>query len=221
MQVNCPNCGQLISDDDLNEQTMIAVCPHCSEVFDFSDMVDAQPGTERLITPPQNVNVQVGDDRVTISYSWFGWRAPVFLAFGLLIFGVPFLLLNAIGGENQSVGVPAFIIFLFFAVFGVILTYYSLAQFMNTTHIIINGEMLVIRHAPIPMPGNVRVLRQDIIQLHRYERFRDTDYGEVHAYDLHVELQDGSQRPLVRGLKDAEQARFLDYQLRRSLHLHR
>jgi hypothetical protein len=209
----------MIPEEDLNTQTMIAVCPHCEFAFDISDLLPASPAVERILHPPQGFNVREQAGGVIVTYNWFNWRAPVFLAAALSIMGVPFLLLDVIGGADVTVSTLLLLSLCLISLFAIGMIYYSLAQFMNTTRITINAQHIEVRHTPVPMPGNVRLAAEDVTQVTIEEHRRDTEYGTVFRYDVDVLLNNGTQRTLVRGLQRREQARYLEQQLRRYLKL--
>lgn len=219
MEIPCKNCGKTIPEEDLNTQTMIAVCPHCEFAFDISDLLPKSLTAERILNPPAGFNVREQAGGVIVSYHWFNWRAPVFLAAALSIMGVPVLLLDIIGGANVTLSVLLLLSLCLISLFAIGLIYYSLAQFMNTTRINISGEQIEVRHMPIPMPGNVRLEAEHVTQVTIEEQHRETEYGTVSRYDVVVLLKDGTSRTLVHGLQRREQARYLEQQMRRYLKL--
>lgn len=219
MAIPCKNCERMIPEEDLNMQTMIAVCPHCDHVFDFGDLLPEPPAVERILQAPDIFKVTEQTGGVTIAYSWFNWRAPVFLAAGLFIMGVPVLLLDVIGGTDAAVSVLLLLSLVLITLFAVALVYYSLAQFVNTTRITINGNSVQVRHTPVPMPGSVRLSSDSITQVLIEEHQYETEYGASSSYDVVALLKDDTQRALVRRLPRREHARYIDQQLRRYLKL--
>lgn len=219
MDIRCKNCGRVIADADLNPQTMIAVCSYCGHVFDFSDVVPEPAMTERIIQPPASLRVSERQGGVRVAYSWFTWRAPIFLTAGVFIMGVPVLLLDVMGGANTTVSGLLLVVLGLIALFGIGLSYYSLAQFVNSTALVITGEAVRVQHGPIPVPGNVQIDSDTVTQVNIRETRRETEYGLVVVYDVVVTLKDGSEHVLLRGLRRRDYAQYIDHQMRRYLKL--
>ena len=90
VKLKCPACGAPISAHRINVQQMIAVCPHCDNVFRFDSAFAPQ---RRKIKAPAQFRVTDDDpDRLDMAFKWsFRTKPP----FGLvaILFGLSITLL--------------------------------------------------------------------------------------------------------------------------------
>ena len=218
MSIECINCGQVIPEDDLNRVTRIAQCPHCDAIFDFSDQVETT-STERVLNPPNTLQVEEIDGGVVMAIKWTSWRAVVFMFGGLVVALGPIMLLDVVGGADQSVGpLIGFALFIIFLI-GLAIVYYGLAQYVNSTFITVNSDQVRVQHKPLPLPGNRQIPAETISNIVTIEQKQGNQYETNVYYDVQAELNTGAQHWLVRGLKHQDEAHYIYHQLRRYLKL--
>ncbi len=216
MSIECTNCGQTISDDDLNHVTRIAQCPHCDAIFDFSNQVELT-STQRVLKPPKTLQVEEINGGVVMVIRWSSWRAVIFMIGGLIVVLGPIMLLDAVGGLERSVGpLIGFALFLILLI-GLAIIYYGLAQYANSTYITVKSDQLTVRHKPLPLPGNKHIPVDTITNVYTVEQKQGNQYETSVYYGVKTQLNTGAQPWLVRGLKHQDQAHYIYLQLRRYL----
>ena len=94
-QIQCPTCDTVIPPDKINIQKMIAVCPNCGSVFNFTDKVNnVNKVKRRKIRKPDYITQTDTDDSVTLEMPY--------------LHTMPYKLLSTLGGFGM-VAVYAFI----------------------------------------------------------------------------------------------------------------
>ena len=103
---------------------------------------------------------------------------------------------------------------------GGVFLYPALEELLNRTRIAVQGGRLVVRHGPIPWPGNVDVPASGVRQLYCVEKvnYRKPG-GRYFTYEVAFHGFDGSQGTLVKGFADPEQALFVEQALERHLRI--
>jgi len=151
------------------------------------------------------------------------WFSPVY--FVLLFFCViwnGFLLLFY--GVLTTSGAP-FFAFLFPALHvavGVGLAYATVSGFVNRTVVEVDrGDVLTVRHGPLPWPGATSIPVADIAQVFVTERTSRSDSESVQAsYAMNVLTRSGRRAVLVRGmLSSLEHALYIEQELERRLRI--
>ncbi|MCK5940786.1 MAG: hypothetical protein KAI24_02355 [Planctomycetes bacterium] len=223
MQVNCKSCGAQVPAEDLNLERMVAKCARCDAVFAFR--VDGQEPLARGaagrpasgVARPKALQIDRLGGELTITRRWgSGCAVVLFLAFTLLWNGLCwtgfFVVLNAFPPAAIFVG-------LFLAV-GVGLAYLTLTLMFNSTVITV-GRELVVRHGPLPVPGNRTIPRADLDQLYVVQVISSGRSNRGHrtsvSHRLRARLQDGSGVTLLRAVADVEEALYLEEVIEREL----
>jgi hypothetical protein len=97
------------------------------------------------------------------------------------------------------------------------LSYYALAGLVNRTIIRAGRERLRIYHAPLPWLGTLDLPVADVQQLYAARRVirrgRRMGFGVSVSYMLRAVLQNERQREIVGGLREAEDALYLEQEL--------
>lgn len=214
MELRCENCGEPIPENHYNLETRIADCPNCDAIFAFDlKLVEAEAGQHGLLVP-KNVMFTSTAMGISISFAWLNWRSPLFMAAGLLVMGTPIMLLNVVGGEGESVNPLIMLISVPVVLFGIWLIYYSLALFMNKTHIQLDHHNLRVRHGPIPLRKSTSVTLNDIDVIEERAVKYGNAYSTSTAYDVVALMQDGTENRLLDGLNDESQVNFIIQQLK-------
>lgn len=164
--------------------------------------------------------IKVGSELI-IEYKWLKLIA-FFLVFCCIIWdGFLIILYNiiSVGIENNS-----FILFLItHLVVALLLTYYTLALFINKTTIRVNRNSIEIKHSPLPWFRHKNRQIQNVEQIFIEKKKRASKNGAYHTYALTVS-QKGSQNPiqLVDSLyssliKKVEDAQFIKKEIEQVL----
>ena len=219
MQIVCESCGAVVPADNLNLERMVAMCVACDAVFAFQ--VDAAPRRRENIARPEKLQVERRGDETVVRRSW---RSPLAGAF-LLLFAAMWNGIVWTGyvmtGDDQSMIFRWFLIPFQLIGFGV--AYFALAVFVNTTTLTVSRRRLVVRHGPLPFPGNVDMDPGDIEQVfvdeqlnvHRHENSSSSSVSR--SYRLQARLKDGTKKTLIRALPDADEALWLEQLLKDEL----
>jgi hypothetical protein len=214
----CPRCGSEIQADDVNLANLVAKCRQCNEVFNFAGQVDEPAGkqpaakhTERVPQPP-GVWIEDDGDRRRIVRRWFTW-VIVFLVFfciawdGFLVFWYSMVL------EGDAPWIMAVFPIIHLAV-GVGLTYFTLAGLFNRTVVEVANGRLLVRHGPVPWPGNRDLDPLEVRQIYCTDAVNTGRYGQIyHRYVVNALLADQRTVPLLTGLDDRITALFYKQQL--------
>lgn len=217
MELKCVECGHEFSAEEIDLDSMTARCPACGTHNTFEDFVNTplfEPDiTQTVLQTPKGYKFSSDMESTTISYPWFSWRAPVYLASGIGLIGIPLMLLNVIGGEEQQIQ-PIFLPILFLVtVFGVGLTYFSLAHFLNNTRIRITLDYVSVTHGPIPVPGNATYHRDDVERVISNPTPYRIQTSDGYSYEIQVHLKDGTQHVFLKGFQRKEDADFIRKQI--------
>lgn len=231
MKVFCPDCGALIPADDLNLQTLLARCHACNNVFSFADVSRQElsrggrvAALDTVAAPcPPRFHI---DETPTAWVAAWRWFSPVafFLIFfciawdGFLIFWYTMALTHR--GPWIMVLFP-----ICHVAIGVSLTYFTIATFINSTHVTARRGELSIHSGPLPWFGNRSLPSASVKQIfsravnssNRSNGFNNA--GGNATFAVHAVLDDGRTVRLVGGLKGPDEANFLQQQLEKRLNV--
>ncbi len=163
MKLRCPRCRHTIPAADINIQAMTALCRACADIVAIDpanrddDAPLATPARFRLDADPARDAGPAVNRAFAVSWSWWRWHHLVLLFFCGIWDGFLLVWYAAITTHLGTMGWAA-IIFLVFPVLhvavGAAMTWFAIAAICNRTTITCTGELLTIRHGPIPWPGN-------------------------------------------------------------------
>lgn len=160
-----------------------------------------------------------------ITRKWFS-VLHIFTAFfalvwcGFLVFWYSILASFSAPGEEVPHFLLIFYLFpLIHVAVGIGLLYYSLCGFVNKTTISVDWENLRIKHHPLPWRGNRTIPRSDVKQLYVKRQESRTRNGTSITYDINLITQSGRDIKLVKGLPADEQARFIEREVEKYLHI--
>ena len=144
MKLKCPACGRPISAGDINIQKMVALCPHCDNVFRFDKAFTTQL---RKFRPPRQFKVIDCDPTfLNMSFKWsFRTEPPVSifaLIFAFVILLPTFLGMVAEGAPFAYAILPLIPLAL--------VSYTALTLALNSTHYEADGETLTVYSEPLP-----------------------------------------------------------------------
>jgi len=217
VKVSCKSCGATVPAENLNLDRMVAKCGACHAVFSFA--IDGQQPPSRDpeqrdrgdVPRPETLQIERFGGELTITRRWWSTPAVVILTIFTIIWnGISW------GGfvmvlEDMP---PAALFIALFLLIGLLMGYFTLCLMLNSTVITV-GRELVIRHGPLPVPGNRRLAASDLDQLYVTEHVSTSrsDSGRRTtqvSYQLRARLQDGSGVKLLRAVTEAEEALYLE-----------
>jgi hypothetical protein len=215
----CPKCLSQILAEDANLSTLVARCRACQEVFRFEDQLKppspATPEVRRAECPP-NIVVESAQDgtmkRISIPSATGKAFAAIFLFLVLLVADVMLLALGYNMFASGHVPWPVAISFGFMLLCWLFMTYVVLAGTQNTTVLEISDSLLLLRHVPMPWPGD-RCLEIKNIQRIEFQQQSGWARGMV-VHQFFVTAIDRAEKrlPLVQ-MTTPDSARFIAEQL--------
>jgi hypothetical protein len=174
-------------------------------------MKRSKPG----IPQPAKWQVEEGPTELVIVRPWnrqLGYFGLVFVAFwGLFLI---FPLLDLLGEPSVANVLTSLGLF---SLCGTSL-YLALAQFFNQTTVRVSYDELSVRIGPLPWPGKFEIFRADAKQLFVREHTSTNKNGSrTYSYSLHLVDAQKKHHRLVYGLRDSQEARFLEQKVEQYL----
>lgn len=215
MQVNCPNCGEKATAENINIQNMTAVCASCDTVFPFE--IPKAKAKRRKVKQPAKLTLR---DAETLQMEfWTNFRLDRNEGF----------LSSAIGGMSMALvaalllgaeGVPP-IMPLFFVVAALVPFYWMALIVLNKTHIDMDEDTISVARKPIPNPLNpgYEIPLAGVVAI----KYEETDVSKKQGYDtpryrVWAETSDGNRRTIVNDVTE-EYAIFIAQRLEERLHM--
>lgn len=219
-QLHCPSCSAPVLADDINITKMVAKCSQCHTVFSFETEF---PATSAPVYAKPEILMPVGIEvlrllsEVQIEISWRKTSGSFFLLFTIIWNAIvlPMAVVMIVTGSLEM------LLFLsLHLTVGLVFLYITLANMLNTTYITVSSRRLVVEHKPLRMPfyPGHDLSSYDIRQLHvvKYEQGK-TNGRPVFAFALCLTLKSGLEVKLLKGLKTAEQAQYIEQEIERFL----
>lgn len=222
-QLHCPSCSVPIASEDINILKMVAKCSQCHTVFSFDGEFSATTSTPAYFNAKAEILMPIGIEvlrllsEVQIEVSWRKTSGSFFLLFTIIWNAIvlPMAVVMIIIGSLEM------LLFLsLHLTVGLVFLYITLATMLNTTYITVSSSRLVVEHKPLRMPfyPGHDLSSYDIRQLHvvKYEQGK-TNGRPVFAFALYLTLKSGLEVKLLKGLKTAEQAQYIEQEIERFL----
>jgi len=212
MKLKCPACGAPVTAADINVQQLIAVCPHCDNVFKIDGLVSPE---QRKIKAPPQVNV-AGDNpaQLDMSFKW-SWRTepPMSMVAIMVMLMISLIILPLMIGE----GAPLLVTLLPLALAGWG-GYTLLTLLLNRTHYQSDGETLKVFTEPLPYfrYGSKAIsldeIRDVTVERPTYPAFPE---GRDGFYDVYVHTFDDKIR--IAAIVNYQHANFIAQELKAHL----
>lgn len=219
--LTCPSCSRPFRPADVNTALGIATCGACAQVFrlDGAEQSQLQTPTAPRVPLPEKFVVEETPGELHVRWRWFTpvtlFLIPFALGWNAFLVGWYALAFSGVGGDSG--GEPFFgprLIMLVFPVahvaVGVGLGYSVLTGLFNSTRLTVAHNLLQIRHGPLPWLGGGTWERAELAQLFVEE---ETTRNRGSTFRLSAVLRDGRQVPLLKGLREKAQARWLEQAL--------
>lgn len=212
VDITCPDCGREVSAADVNLERMLGRCSDCSILFPIpADIVPPsrpaiaspgpapselepssfQPGFAR----PSTVTVEKAAGAYKLQARW--WR-PTFILLALVavVWNTSLAAWYVKAFVNIKGGSALFVMLfpLLHVAFGVAVTFYALAGFLNTTTIEISNGRFRLSHGPLPWWGALDIPVEQISQLYVLENIGSKG---SRSYELCVENKDSQKIKLL------------------------
>ena len=210
MKILCPSCRVPVAAEDVALETGLAKCRTCNSVFRFDDLPELARSLVRprpRVEKPNSLITWDDGHGLTLQYRWF---SPKFIFLALFcLFWDGFLLfwyVVAIGSGNLLMTIFPIL----HVMAGIALTYWTVAGFVNTTTVLIDGSRLRVTHHPLPWGKPVELRMFQVKQLFCDEKISRGENGPSYNYNLNARLHDGVRRTLVSGLDSPEIPLYLE-----------
>ncbi|OWY16309.1 hypothetical protein C7N43_32290 [Sphingobacteriales bacterium UPWRP_1] len=219
LQLNCEQCGAPVSSNNVNIEKAIAKCDLCGAVFSFENKIPPQVAEK----PPLNLELPEGIDmlklagELTLYIKWSSAFNKFLILFSAIWNSVVFLFVLVAILTGQL------IILLFISIHLAVaigLTWYLVALWYNTTEIVVNRQMISVRHKPIWVPfyHNRDVASVDIQQLFSKQYVAGTVNGQPrYAFEVRLLTTGGKELRLLYGLKNSQQAQYIEQEIEKYL----
>ena len=221
LQLRCPNCATPTKAENINISSLVAKCHHCNSIFSFSENLPAAPRDREEIMLPPGIEAFHSLSVLDIEVSWrhstknFGFFV-IFALFWNAILSV-FVIAAIASGEYEMLLFTSIHLLI-----GVSLIYYILTALVNKTYIYVSRKEISVEHRPLPLPfyKNRHIQNIDLEQLF-VEKYANgkTNNRPNYAFSLTARMKTGSNIRLVKGLKQPEQATYLEQQIEKYLNI--
>lgn len=153
MQLTCPQCGQPVPTDHINIQQMVAACPACGDVFQFTL---AQPKLKRRkVRQPRHLQVREAEG-LHIAYRTLFRLDKDENFITSLTLSAFFTLVTLIMTGGYLAGELPFILPLIFGLVALPMYYWLGLIVLNKTHIDMDGISIKVSRQPLPHIGQTR-----------------------------------------------------------------
>lgn len=164
---------------------------------------------------PARVTIRRGPDGVEIVLRWLCWAVLLLVPFCIFWNSWLVSFFSAASRMNAPWFVKLFP--LIHVAAGALITYFTLATILNSTQIRVGGGRMVIRHGPLPWPGNRSMPASEINQVYYKVRTRNDADGETVHREVWMERTDGTHLKLLGAGITSEQALFIEQEIERAL----
>ncbi len=157
MQLTCPQCNQPVEADNINIQQLVALCPACSAVFEFSMPRARNKPKRRKVQRPEHLRVEE-TDRLQLAFRTnfrldkdenFINSATLSAAFSFVA-----VLMIALNLEGEG----PLILPLLFSLLSALAWFWLATLTYNKTHIVMGEECIQVSRQPLPSLGKTRTI---------------------------------------------------------------
>lgn len=173
--------------------------------MDHRDAAETRHASER----PKRVQLVRDGSGLTLSYDWFQLKQVFVTLWCVLWDGFTVYMIQS--ALNQPAGTSTWFVWIPVTV-GVVITYSTLAAWINRTRVTVSMDAIKVRHAPMPWFGNTEIQKTELEELH-CERCISLGQGgragRYISYYLIARMRNGRRRRLLDNLPDRETAQYL------------
>ncbi len=217
MQIMCNSCKNLITADNLDLQGKIALCTNCNHIFDFSHQLEGAAASKREeVALPKGIVMNRDPIHLEIIRRWYGPMSVILTVLCFMWYAM--FILNY--GEGILEGnIFSITMGSSFAFIGLIIVYYTVAGYINSTHIRADRDFLIIKHKPLPWFGNKSIPSRELDQLYSKKsvyRYRGEDH---YSCEIRAKMKTNQDIKLLSKLPDPHQALFIEQEIERFLNI--
>lgn len=216
MQLVCSQCQHPFKATDLRMSMGIAVCSVCGSVEKLSPVEN----TKVKVAKPERFKVEDRYDGFSISWRWFGMQ-HIFMAVFCSLWNGFLVKWYSITWAQMGNGSGAQLAMLFYPLFhvgvGFVMTYRTVAGFLNQTSIHLSNGTLRIDHRPLWWPGRQQFATEIFQQFYVAERIYRGKNSVSKHYELMALNQEGVIVSILKNLKTVEEGKFLEQCLEEKL----
>jgi len=214
-QLVCPNCASPTLAEDINISDLVAKCHSCNHVFSFSKDISKAPRDRPEILLPPGFEAFRTFSAVDIEISWRQTTKGLgfFIFFALFWNGILsiFVITALVTGAYEMLLFTSI-----HSLIGMGLVYYILSILLNKTYVLASKREISIEHRPLRLPfyRNQNISSRDVDQLFIQKYVSSKTNGRPnHAFSVLARMKTGSDVTLVKGLRQPEQATFVEQQI--------
>ena len=160
-----------------------------------------------IIPIPEKFKVFYDRDQLVIRRKWFS--PALFFLIPFTMFWDGFMVMWFYISITQEIYIMA----AFGTLHGLVglgLTYFVICSFVNATDITVDHQHVGVKIHPFPWPGSKQISTTNITQLYCDERVTRNKNGTSLSYSVKIIDQNGKSIKLVSGLRDPEEAKFIE-----------
>jgi len=208
-QLNCPNCKNSITSDEINIQKAIAKCKKCNHVFAFEEELELARRKRPEVMMPKGLDVLKLEDELDVQLRWkktMKNASGPFLIFFAIVWNAILWPIVIGGVASGNYGIILFTIL--HLLVGIGLIFYIIAYYFNSTHLVATADSLRILHLPVRLPffKQKNIDPQQIEQLYVHKYVSSTNNGvKNYAYALYAILKNKEKVKLLKGMNKATQ----------------
>lgn len=167
---------------------------------------------EKMMPLPENIQVEESRNSLIITYKWSKTTGYVLLGFSL--FWNSFLYFGFISTMIAEEA-PTFVLFFMipFVGAGIFLTYFGIANILNSTIITVGYDTVSVRHAPMAWFGNKDVFKHDIKQLYVKEHINRGKNTNSTSYSVNIVDKDNKDVKLLDALPNPALGKFIEHKI--------
>lgn len=219
MQLHCPNCKTVLEGAQINVPKNIAHCANCNHVCRISDAMaeeNEDNSHKTNIVMPEGISVVPGLQLDIILQLRKISRLSTSYIFAIAFTLMPSLFLFTSSRTNEGFPLFALAILSVFLFIGLIMLLNSLVLTFNKTYVTVSSFELRIENSPFNLGPwkNKSFSRNEVDQLF-VERYIEstTNNRPNYAYKLLLVLKDGKHIVLIKELKKAAYAFYIEHQI--------
>lgn len=224
MQLHCRVCAAEIPAANINLDNLVAKCANCNAVYGIAGELGMASGGKDKATAiraevpmPQGIEIKDEFDKLVIRREWFSWK--IFTMVGITLV-VDFVIVATFVGAAETFQPILVLVMLPFVAVALVLTYLSLASFVNITTITVTPQEIDVRHRPLPMLGLQTLPASHLAQLYCVQKAAYyVNNRPVYAYDVCAILNNQRRESLLTGLDSIEQALYIEQEIERYLQI--
>lgn len=221
LQLACPNCATPIRSEDININELVAKCHHCHSVFSFSRELSVQNRHRIEVMLPPGFEAFNTLSALDIEITWRQTTKGIgfFIFFALFWNGILsiFIVTALVTGAYEMILFTSLHLLI-----GLGLIYYILSVMLNKTYIFVSRREISVEHRPIRLPfyPNRSITAMDLDQLFVQKYVSGKTNGRPnHAFSVIARMRTGSDITLVKGLRQPEQATYVEQQIEKFLNI--